>query len=439
MAVSVVMPALEMAQETGKLVSWKKSEGEQVTKGELLLEIETDKAVVEIEAAGDGVLSGVSAKEGDVVPVGQTIAWLLKPGESLPAGGRPQAQTGRKMDSAPAAGAAAAAPVAAEPAPAERARISPKARRLAREHDVDITRLKGSGPGGEILAEDILKAAQAASGPASVPSTTAPQPASAPAAGRAAPSAPVPASSVAPAVPIERRVETPAVADAAAVTSIGRIMAERTTQSWTTVPHFFVARDVDATALAATREGLIPAIEKSHGVKITHTDLTVAAVAKALKQVPRMNGSWVNNAVSLNPDINVALAMAVENAVVTAVIRNADRLPLGAIARQRKELSERARAGKLQPADISGATFTISNLGMFGVDAFTAIIVPPQAGILAVGAIANRVVAVDGMIGIRPMMTLTLSSDHRIIDGARAAQFLHEVVNALSDPGRWLA
>ena len=139
-------------------------------------------------------------------------------------------------------------------------------------------------------------------------------------------------------------------------------MAERTTQSWTTVPHFFVSRDVDATALNAMREGLIPVIEKSHGVKITHTDLMVAAVARALKQFPRMNGSWVNNAVSLNADINVALAMAVDNAVVTAVVRNADRLPLGGIARQRKELSDRARAGKLQPADISGATFTISRL-----------------------------------------------------------------------------
>jgi pyruvate dehydrogenase E2 component (dihydrolipoamide acetyltransferase) len=152
-----------------------------------------------------------------------------------------------------------------------------------------------------------------------------------------------------------------------------------------------------------------------------------------------MNGSWVNNAVSLNAEVNVALAMAVENAVVTAVIRNADKLALGAIAKQRKELSERAKANKLQPADISGATFTISNLGMFGVDAFTAIIVPPQAGILAVGAIADRVVAVDGMIGIRPIVTLTLSSDHRIIDGARAAQFMQEVVGTLSDPGKWLA
>jgi pyruvate dehydrogenase E2 component (dihydrolipoamide acetyltransferase) len=410
MPVSVVMPALEMAQETGKLVSWKKKEGEQVKKGEMLLEVETDKAVVEIEAGGDGVLSGVTAKVGDVVPVGQTIAWLLKPGESLPSGGT-QAQTGRKMDSAPAAAAAAAAPAAPEPVSIAGAKISPKARRLAREHGVDITKLKGSGSGGEILADDILKASASA--------VQAPPPAAA-----ARPTSPPPAAPSGP---------------ADAVSSIGRIMAERTTQSWTSVPHFFVARDVDATALNAMREGLIPVIEKSHGVKITHTDLMVAAVARALKQFPRMNASWINNGVSLNADINVALAMAVENAVVTAVIRNADRLPLGAIAKQRKELSERARANKLQPADISGATFTISNLGMFSVDAFTAIIVPPQAGILAVGAISDRVVAVGGMIAIRPMVTLTLSSDHRLIDGARAAQFMQEVVGTLSDPGKWLA
>ena len=400
MAVSVVMPALEMAQETGKLVSWKKKEGEQVKKGEMLLEVETDKAVVEIEAGGDGVLSGVTAKVGDVVPVGQTIAWLLKPGEAVPAAGGQQ-QSGRKMDAAPAAAATAPAP-AAEPASAAGARISPKARRLAREHGVDITKLKGSGPGGEILADDIM----AVAGGGSATSTATPT------------------------------ASAPAAADTGAVTSIGRIMAERTTQSWTSVPHFFLARDVDASKLNATRERLIPAIEKSHGVKVTHTDLLVAAVSRALRQHPRVNGSWTNNTVALNADVNVALAMAVENAVVTAVIRNSDKQPLGAIAKQRKELSERARANKLQPADITGATFTISNLGMFSVDAFTAIIVPPQAGILAVGAITDRVVAVDGMIGVRPMMTLTLSSDHRLVDGARAAQFLNDVVLALADPDK---
>jgi pyruvate dehydrogenase E2 component (dihydrolipoamide acetyltransferase) len=212
-------------------------------------------------------------------------------------------------------------------------------------------------------------------------------------------------------------------------------MAERTTQSWTTVPHFFVSRDVDAGALNAARKSLVPVVEKSHGVKATHTDLLVAAVARALRQHPRMNASWSTGGITLNQDVNVALAMAVENAVITAVIRNADNIGLGDIAKQRTQLAERARANKLQPADITGATFTISNLGMFSVDAFTAIIVPPQAGILAVGAITDRVVAVDGMIGVRPMMNLTLSSDHRLIDGARAAQFLNDVVTFLGNAG----
>ena len=408
MAISVVMPALEMAQETGKLVSWKKRAGDQVKKGEMLLEIETDKAVVEIEAAGDGVLGGVTAKEGDVVPVGQTIAWLLKPGEQPPSNVA-AAQTGRKMDSAPAVAETAAAAAAPGPASAAGARISPKARRLAREHGVDIATLKGSGPGGEILADDIMKAS--ASATQATPPAAAASPTSLPS---AAPSGPP---------------ET--------VSSIGRIMAERTTQSWTSVPHFFVTREVNAGALNGTRERLIPVIEKSHGVKVTHTDLMVAAVARALQLHPRMNGSWANDKITLNADINIALAMAVENAVVTAVIRNTDKIGLGDIAKRRKELAERARANRLQPADITGATFTISNLGMFNVDAFTAIIVPPQAGILAVGAITDRVVAVDGMIGVRPTVNLTLSSDHRVVDGARAAAFLNDVVLSLVEVDKW--
>jgi pyruvate dehydrogenase E2 component (dihydrolipoamide acetyltransferase) len=422
-AVSVVMPALEMAQETGKLVSWKKKEGEAVKKGEILLEVETDKAVVEIEAGGDGVLGGVTAKEGDVVPVGQTIGWLLKAGEAVPASAGPGSGTsGRKMDAVPAAAAASPAP---PPAPVSVAgvRISPKARRLAREHGVDIGRLSGSGRNGEILADDIMKAA--ANG---ATRTTA-----APAAVRPAP---VPPSVAArPTAPPAARVPS---TDDGSVTSIGRIMAERTTQSWTTVPHFFLMRDVDATGLNSARERRIPVIERSHGVKVTHTDLIVAAVARSLRQFPRMNGSWAKGTVQLNPEVNVALAMAVQNAVVTAVIRNADQIALGDIARQRKELADRARANRLTPADISGATFTISNLGMFGIDAFTAIIVPPQAGILAVGAIKDRVVAAGGYIGVQPQLTITLSSDHRVLDGASAAEFLQDLVAGLSEPEKFL-
>jgi len=387
MAVSVVMPALEMAQETGKLISWLKREGEPVRKGEMLLEVETDKAVVEIEAAADGILAGVTAKPGDVVHVGHTIAWLVQPGEAPPAAAAPAAATAR----------AVTAPAAISSAPAARAggapRISPKARRLAQETGLDINSLKGSGPGGEILADDILAAARE-----SESGDGATQPLES---GR-------------------HPTLTP---------TIGRLMAERTTQSWTTVPHFFVTRDVDAGALNDARER-----ERSRNAKVTHTDLLVALVARTLGKHPRLNASWERGEVVTHPDVNVALAIGVENAVVTAVIPRADRAAIGDIATRRRELTERAQAGRLQPADITGATFTISNLGMFDVDAFTAIIVPPQAAILAVGAIADRVVAVNGQPAVRPMLSMTLSCDHRVASGVQAAEFMRDLANAIRSP-----
>ena len=406
MAVSVVMPALEMAQETGKLVSWKKKEGEKVAKGEMLLEVETDKAVVEVEAMAEGILGGVTARVGDVVPVGQTIAWLLQPGEKPPAATAPT-QTGRTLDKGPAAAAPMAAPAAGMTSGPSR--VSPKARRLAKELGVDVSTLKGSGPDGEIIADDVQAASK----------------------GRAE------AAPTAPPAPAGRPATTPAPASAGlgeSLSSIGRLMAERTTQSWTTVPHFFVTREVDGGALVAVREKLAPSIEKSRGVKLTYTDLLTAIVARVLKQHPRMNASWVGNGIKVNPDVKMGLAMAVDDGVVVGVVNNADAGDVGAVAVQRRDLTERARAGKLTPADITGATFTISNLGMYHVDQFTAIIVPPQAGILAVGAMTDRVVPMPGAlipIGVRPMLTLTLSCDHRVLDGARGAAFLHDVVDAI--------
>jgi pyruvate dehydrogenase E2 component (dihydrolipoamide acetyltransferase) len=211
-------------------------------------------------------------------------------------------------------------------------------------------------------------------------------------------------------------------------------MAERTTQSWTTVPHFFVTREIDAGALSAARERMRPAVVVSHGVKVTHTDLLVAIVARTLTQHRRLNASWTAAGIVFHEDVNIALAMAVEDAVVTAVIPRADRVAVADIAVRRRDLAERARAGRLQPADVADATFTISNLGMFDVDAFTAIIVPPQAAILAVSAIADRVVAVDGAPAVRPMLSMTLSCDHRVVDGARAATFMRDLAAAIRAP-----
>ena len=382
MAISVVMPALEMAQETGKLISWRKKEGERVVKGEPLFEIETDKAIMEVESPGDGVLTAINVQPGAEVPVGRTIAFIVRPGEPTPSEVTPIETSRTNTISQPVKSASESE------ASASKVRISPKARRMAAEHGVDLTHVRGSGPGGEILASDISTLANS-------------QPA-------------LPQGS-----------------------SVSRLMAERTTRSWTTIPHFFVVREVDASALIEERERFTPAIQEKFRVKLSHSDLLVALVARALLRHPKLNATWAGERVSLNKAINIGLAVAVKDGVVAPVIRDAHRAELGAIAVRRHELTERALQGKLRPTDISEGTFTISNLGMFGVDAFNAIIAPPQVAILAVGRIAERVVPIDGKPGIRPMLTLTLSSDHRVIDGARAAEFLRDIAAAIGNPRQW--
>jgi pyruvate dehydrogenase E2 component (dihydrolipoamide acetyltransferase) len=378
MAISVVMPALEMAQETGKLLAWRKKEGDQVTKGEPLLEIETDKVVLEVEAPGDGILAGVTSFEGADVPVGQTIAWIVAPGEQPPASASTTAPAARSVTEPARSAPAFALPPS--PASADAPKISPKARRLAKELGVDLAVVQGTGPDGVITGEDVQRAA-----------------------------------------------ESPHHG----LSTIARLMAERTTQSWTTTPHFFLVREINATGLVAARE--------QHGAEATYTDLLVALVARVVAKHPKMNASWTGDAIRLNPDVNISIAIAVKDGVVGGVIPNAGAAGLGDIAKRRRDLTDRARAGRLHPPDISGATFTISNLGMFGIDAFSAIITPPQAAVLAVGRIADRVVVDQGQPVVRPMMTITLSSDHRVVDGAQAATFLNELAGALEAPQAWLA
>ena len=412
MAFSVVMPALEMAQETGKLIAWRRKEGDRVTKGEPLLDIETDKAVVEVEAPAGGILAGIRAAEGADIPVGQTIAWIVAPGEAIPVESEPTAPAARAgvhakaepAQAAPVAHASSAqgsTPAAPSPSSAN-TKISPKARRLAKELGVDLATVRGSGAGGEILASDVQAAAAtpvASSGPAA-----------------------------------EKKSGSLEIS-----TTLGRIMAERTTQSWTTVPHFFVTRDLDATALNEFRERVVAEIESTHKVRISHTDLLVALVARVLAKHPRLNASWTTEGIRLHDYVHMGVAIAVSDGVVAAVIHNAHRATLPEIAIQRRDVAERARAGKLRPADIADATFTISNLGMYQVDQFSAIITPPQAAILAVGGIADRVVAVDGKPAVRPMMSVTLSCDHRVADGARAAMFLSDLAAAIAGPAKILS
>jgi len=393
MAISVVMPALEMAQENGKLLAWRKKEGERVIKGEPLLEIETDKAVVEVEAPGDGILAGITADVGAVIPVGQTIAWLVAPGEKPPAMAVTAAPAAR-ASSSPERASAAAAVRATEQRVEAAPQISPKARRLAKELGVDISKIRGTGPDGTITSEDVHSFADGR--------------------GAAAPAGLQPLSQVA------------------------RLMAERTTQSWTSVPHFFLVRYVDCGELIAAQKRISQEMEKSQGAAPTITDLLIALLAKVLAKHPRMNSSWTGEGIRSNREIHVSVAMAVKDGVVGAVIHKANTAKIAEISALRRELTERARAGRLRPADITGGTFTLSNLGMYKVDAFSAIITPPQAAILAVGSISDRVVPVEGKPGIRPMMTMTLSSDHRVVGGAQAAEFLSDLANAILEPGKLL-
>ena len=396
MAFSVVMPALEMAQETGKLIAWRKREGELVAKGEPLLEIETDKAVMEIEAPADGVLAGITGVVGTDIPVGQTIAWIVAHGEKPPA------------ESASTTAAPSARPAhqpkiephkdstqsdSSQPAAAGSARVSPKARRLAKELGVDIAKVHGSGAGGEVLASDVQAAVSL--------------------------------------IAVAGEKES---ANLEAFSTVGRLMAERTTQSWNTVPHFFVSREIDAASLNEYRKTITEEIERAHQMRITHTDLLVAITARILLKHPRLNASWTSDGIRLHDRVNMGVAIAVNDGVVAAVIPNAHAASLAEIAKQRSDIAERARGGKLRPGDITDATFTISNLGMYQVDSFSAIITPPQAAILAVGSIIDRVVPIEGQPAIRPMLTLTLSADHRVVDGARAALFMSDLADAIRDP-----
>jgi pyruvate dehydrogenase E2 component (dihydrolipoamide acetyltransferase) len=274
-----------------------------------------------------------------------------------------------------------------------RVKASPKARRLASERGLELKALQGSGPQGAVLAADVL-------------------------AYKSTPSSYISAS-----------------AEPTTVSRLWRVMSERVTQAWTTIPHFYLMREVNASRLISWRED---AQARNSGAKITYTDLLVKLVAAALQQHPRVNSWWIKESVVANPAINVGLAVAVEDGLIVPVIHNANTLGLAQLAASRTELVAKAQSGKLSPADLSDGTFTISNLGMYGVDAFNAIVNPPQAAILAVGRIEDRVVPLNGQPAVQPMMTLSLSCDHRIVDGARGAAFLQTLATLIEEPLRLL-
>ena len=395
MATNVIMPALGVAQQTGKLLKWLKTDGQTVTKGEPLMEIETDKATVEIEAAASGILARVSAQAGDEVPVGQTIALILTPGEAPPA---------QQVTPAPAPTLSRLPPVVTRdevrakiastpmrtitPAPrAGRILASPKAKRIAKEQGIELSSLRGSGPEGSILAADVQRVGI---GNVAQPASVAPE-----------------------LIPL---------------TQMRRIVGQRMTQSKQSAPHFYISMDVDMSAVGKLRSQWK---ERGDGSVPSLNDFILQATAHALKEFPSMNSSFTAQGIQQHSDINIGVAVALDEGLVVPVIRNADRLSLLELAKQSHDLADKAQSKKLFPLDYEGGTFTVSNLGMLGVDSFTAIINPPQAAILAVGRVAPRVVTDGDGIEIKSMMTATLSADHRVVDGASAARFLRQIKHYL--------
>jgi pyruvate dehydrogenase E2 component (dihydrolipoamide acetyltransferase) len=456
MASEVVMPKMGYDMTEGTVLSWSKQPGEPVAKGDVLGEIETGKVNIEIEAFDEGLFGAALVPAGTTVPVGTPIAIIVAQGEEVPehylsgAAAAPAAPAAEPAAPASDAdGAAAAAPAAAESAPAAaesaaapatnhvatvaaeaatapapavkeagapgpdgRVRASPLARRMAGEAGLDLATVSGSGPAGRVVRDDVV-AAVALRGAAAPEAAPAPvtAPALLPAAGPAAEPE---------RVPLSRMRQT---------------IARRLSESWSAAPHIFVTMPIDMGAALKLREELNATLAATGGGKLSVNDLVVKAAAKALRLEPRLNASWADGARLQHPRVHVGVAVALEDGLITLTVPDADTQPLGVLSAHLAAASERARQGKLTPEDVATpSTFTVSNLGMYGIEEFTAILNPPEAGILAVGAALPTPVARDSGVEVAPIMKVTLSADHRVVDGATAAQFLVQLRQLLEHP-----
>jgi pyruvate dehydrogenase E2 component (dihydrolipoamide acetyltransferase) len=424
----IVMPRMGLTMETGRIVSWLKQVGQTVKAGELLLEIETDKATAEIESLESGVLGKIIGNPGEEFAVGAVIGYLTKEGETLdqkiiapasnatidnakvkasPAARRLAQKLGVGLSQVSGSGpngrivawnvteAAKSADKRSQP---DVGRISPVAQRVAANLGVDLTQVKGSGPGGAVTRKDVEFAAQMPGCVSAVETGT------------------------------DNRIKVEPF------TRIQRVMAERMTQSFSTAPHFYLHVDVDARQLVALREQLLPRLEKRDGIRVTFTDLLVYLCGRTLPKHPLVMTQWTAEGLKKFNRAHVGIAVETETGLVVPVIRDADKLGLVEIARQRIDLAERARQGKLLPNEFEEGVFTITNLGMYHIDSFDAILNPPQAAILAVGQIKERGLVENGQLIPAAMMNLSLSVDHRVLDGARAARFLNELVETIEIP-----
>jgi len=432
MAVDVIMPRLSDSMEEGTVLRWLKSVGDEVKRGEELVEIETDKANMTYESSEEGVLLEILADEGATLPIGEPIARIGEPGEAGANGGAPKPKEaeapaqespapGEKAPAAQESPAPASQQTAApRPAPAPsadgdgRVKASPVARRMARELNVELERLEGSGPGGRIVKADVEAAAHGAPAPAAAPAA-APAP-------RAAAAAPPPETAKGEAEIVEpNRMQS----------TIARRMAE----SKATVPHFYLSMEIDMTESVKLRARLKEIAREDETVP-TFNDMVVKACARALREFPRANGAYRDGRIELYPRVNVGIAVAGQDTLVVPTVFDADSKSLGEIAGRARELAAKVRDGTITPPELSGGTFTVSNLGMYGITNFSAVINPPQAAILAIGTLEPKAVVDPDTrrVGVRDMMGVTLACDHRILYGADGAQFLGRVRELLEQP-----
>jgi pyruvate dehydrogenase E2 component (dihydrolipoamide acetyltransferase) len=462
MATNVTMPKLGLTMETGKIVEWKVAQGGEVKQGQILLVVETEKITYEVEAPASGLLN-IIVKAEEEVPVAELIAQIAADKaelDALASGGAPAAAPAAPTAAAPAAAAPAqaaapaAAPAAAR-APGERVMASPLAKKLAEEADIDISLISGTGPEGRIVKEDVenylasnkvrispvaKKMADAAGlALASIPGTGAngkimkEDVEKAIAAAKQAPAA----------APEKKAAEAPAVAAGdrmEKLTSMRKVIARKMLQSCNEAAMAYMTYEIDATAIQDFREKILKSAEKKHGVRVTITDFMLKLTAMALRQHPVINTRWVEGqGILFLDDINVGMAMAIKTGLVVPVIKNTDKKSIIEIAKDRTALIDKGRGGKLGPNEMTGGTFTVSAMGMFGTDVFTAIINQPENAILGVGTIKDKPVVVKGQIVIRPMMNLSLTYDHRTIDGADAGRFMQTLQQFMEDPMMTLA
>ena len=438
MATQVVMEALSPTMEEGRLVEWKKQEGETVAVGDVLAEVETDKAVMELVARVGGVLLRQTVPAGQTVPVSSPIGLIGQPGETVPAaggngaGGAPAVPAARPTapaappGSQPRAGSQTTLPVPAAPATAPatasatvpttaagRVKASPLARKIAQERGLDLRIIQGSGPEGRIVLRD-LETARPARLVAQPPAASAAAP---------APSAPPAARPVAPS-------SGQAFTDAP-LSQMRKTIARRLVQSIGPVPTFYLTSEVDMERVSEAREAMLAAGSE---VKVSFNDIVIKAVATALREHHACNAWWQDDHIRYWSEVHIGMAVAIEDGLITPVIRHADRKTLREIAAEARDLAGRARERRLTPEEYTGATFSISNLGMLDIDEFTAVINPPEAGILAVGRIVSKPVEYAGAVALRRRMRLTMSCDHRVIDGATGARFLQTLKGMLENP-----